>query len=117
MYISREVEKEILKGVSGFPVLTITGPRQSGKTTMIKHLFPGKTCISFENPDNYEIARTALYRLFPFSISELGSHNEPDIERALYKGYYPRIWDMDLSPGKVYADYFETYICRQSSGK
>ena len=58
MYIIREIEHEVLKGASGFPVVTITGPRQSGKTTMIKHLFPDKKYISLENPDNYEIART-----------------------------------------------------------
>jgi len=58
MYIDREIEAEILKGVSGFPVITITGPRQSGKTTMIKHLFPDKKYISLEDPDNYEIAKT-----------------------------------------------------------
>jgi predicted AAA+ superfamily ATPase len=175
MYIRREIEADIVRGASGFPVLTITGPRQSGKTTLIKHLFPEKNYISLENPDNYEIARndprgflnryldgvildeiqrvpellsyiqgivdeynipgmfilsgsqqfnllsgitqslagrTAIYKLFPFSISELGSRNESDINKILYKGFYPRIWDMDLSPGKVYTDYFETYIER-----
>ncbi len=58
MYIQREIESEVLKGAAGFPVITITGPRQSGKTTLIKHLFPEKKYISLENPDNYEIATT-----------------------------------------------------------
>ena len=57
MYIKREIEHEVLTGASGFPVVTITGPRQSGKTTMIKHLFPDKKYVSLENPDNYEIAK------------------------------------------------------------
>ena len=34
-----------------FPVLTITGPRQSGKTTLIKSLFPQYPYFSLENPD------------------------------------------------------------------
>ncbi len=34
-----------------YPVITITGPRQSGKTTLVKHLFPGLPYQSFENPD------------------------------------------------------------------
>ena len=63
MYIDREIGSEILKDASGFPVATITGPRQSGKTTMIKHLFPNKAYISLENPDNCEIAKTDPRRL------------------------------------------------------
>ena len=58
MYIERDIEKEILEGARFFPVITITGPRQSGKTTLIKHLFPEKNYISLENPDQYELATT-----------------------------------------------------------
>lgn len=34
-----------------YPVLTITGPRQSGKTTMARNLFKGKAYLSMEDPD------------------------------------------------------------------
>lgn len=34
-----------------YPVLTITGPRQSGKTTLVKHLFGHLPYYSFESPD------------------------------------------------------------------
>lgn len=34
-----------------YPVLIITGPRQSGKTTMIRALFPDLPYVSFEEPD------------------------------------------------------------------
>jgi uncharacterized protein len=34
-----------------FPVLTLTGPRQSGKTTLAKSLFPNKPYVSLEDPD------------------------------------------------------------------
>ncbi|HLG34598.1 MAG TPA: ATP-binding protein [Bacteroidia bacterium] len=34
-----------------FRALCITGPRQSGKTTLSKKLFPGKPYVNFENPD------------------------------------------------------------------
>ena len=42
MFIEREIENEVLDGANSFPVVTVTGPRQSGKTTMLKHLFPKK---------------------------------------------------------------------------
>ncbi len=35
----------------GFPVLAITGPRQSDKTTLARASFPEKPYVSLENPD------------------------------------------------------------------
>lgn len=34
-----------------YPVLAITGPRQSGKTTFLKNMFPDFTYLNLENPD------------------------------------------------------------------
>jgi len=39
-------------------VLTLTGPRQSGKTTLVKYLFPDKAYVSLENPDMRNFAKT-----------------------------------------------------------
>ncbi len=39
-----------------FPVLTVTGPRQSGKTTMLKHLFPQLHYYSLEDLDTRHFA-------------------------------------------------------------
>jgi uncharacterized protein len=50
-YIKRDIEPEALNLVKGFPLLTITGPRQSGKTTLARHLFPSLPYFNFENPD------------------------------------------------------------------
>jgi predicted AAA+ superfamily ATPase len=43
---------------TGFPVLAITGPRQSGKTTLARSLFADKPYVSLENPDEREFAHT-----------------------------------------------------------
>jgi len=48
MYITREIESRVAKLASCYPVVTVTGPRQSGKTTMIRHLFPGHTYVNLE---------------------------------------------------------------------
>lgn len=40
----------------GFPVLALTGPRQSGKTTLARMVFPSKPYVSLENPDEREFA-------------------------------------------------------------
>ncbi len=50
-YYNRDIEKEALELSSHYPVLTITGPRQSGKTTLARHLFKDLPYFSFENPD------------------------------------------------------------------
>jgi len=39
-YINRSLEKTILEANKYFSVISLTGPRQSGKSTLIRHLFP-----------------------------------------------------------------------------
>jgi uncharacterized protein len=39
------------------PVVTITGPRQSGKSTLCRDAFPQKPYISLEPPDQRDMAR------------------------------------------------------------
>jgi uncharacterized protein len=43
---------------SGYPVITITGPRQSGKTTLARAVFADKPYVSLETPDEREFAAT-----------------------------------------------------------
>lgn len=38
-----------------YPVITITGPRQSGKTTLAKSVFPDKPYFNLENPDTRQM--------------------------------------------------------------
>ena len=49
--IKRKISDRAKYLLSKFPILTITGPRQSGKTTLIKHLFKDFEYFSLENPD------------------------------------------------------------------
>ncbi|EOZ96797.1 ATPase [Indibacter alkaliphilus LW1] len=41
-----------------YPILALTGPRQSGKTTLLKNLFPDYRYVSLENPDNRNFAES-----------------------------------------------------------
>jgi len=38
-YIRRSLEPVLKRAAREFPVVVLTGPRQSGKTTLLKHLF------------------------------------------------------------------------------
>ena len=51
-YIKRSLEPVLKKAASEFPAVVLTGPRQSGKTTILQHLF-AKQCryVSLEPPD------------------------------------------------------------------
>ena len=54
--IKRHVEQKLLKFLKQYPVLMLTGPRQSGKTTLCKMALPDKPYVSLESPDNREYA-------------------------------------------------------------
>lgn len=56
MFVSREIYKELIESCRTFPVVTITGPRQSGKTTLLKNVFPDKKYVSLEDPDIRQLA-------------------------------------------------------------
>lgn len=47
----RDAINRLLRLARGFPVLVITGPRQSGKITLAQTAFPGYAYVSLEDPD------------------------------------------------------------------
>lgn len=47
--INRILSKKITDMAKVFPVITLTGPRQSGKTTLIRHLFKEYEYVNLEN--------------------------------------------------------------------
>ena len=49
--LNRQLQNKAKELLTKFPILTITGPRQSGKTTFIKHTFSTFEYYSLENPD------------------------------------------------------------------
>lgn len=56
MMIERQLSKKIKHLAKKMPILAIVGPRQSGKTTLVKYLFKSKPYVSFENSDVREHA-------------------------------------------------------------
>ena len=51
-YIDRALGAPLQSVHEIFPVVTMTGPRQSGKTTLCRHLYPDLPYINFENVQN-----------------------------------------------------------------
>lgn len=170
--IDRYMEPVLIDLAKKYPVVTITGPRQSGKTTLCRKVFPALKYVNLEAPDTRRFAtedprgflaansggvildeiqrapdllsyiqtmvdldhrsgqfiltgsqqfevmntisqsltgRTALLKLLPFSLRELGPMPPLDLDRLMITGFYPRIHDQQLSPSQALGDYLETY--------
>lgn len=175
--IYRETKIKLLNLSNSFKAIAVIGPRQAGKTTVVKTTFPDKTYYSLENPDirNYALddprgflstmpngaildevqrapllfsylqeildnssekglfiltgsnnfllqenisqalaGRVAYLNLLPFTSNELISEKllpETD-EEVLFKGFYPPIYDQNISPTDWMPNYIKTYIER-----
>lgn len=52
----RQIESELRKSAKEYPVVTVIGPRQSGKTTLVKMVFPDHTYVNLEHPEHRRLA-------------------------------------------------------------
>ena len=55
--IPRTLHQYVLRDAEYYPILAITGPRQSGKTTLVKAAFPGHDYVSLEETEPRLFAR------------------------------------------------------------
>ena len=59
----REIEQQLKKAASSFPITLLTGPRQSGKTTLLKTLFPDHKYLNLETPSTLQALQDDGYCL------------------------------------------------------
>jgi uncharacterized protein len=57
-YIARALAPQILKAGKAFSAVLLTGPRQCGKTTLLKHLYARASYVLLEDPDVVSRVRT-----------------------------------------------------------
>jgi predicted AAA+ superfamily ATPase len=96
--IPRQAEKTLTRYAKGFPVICITGPRQSGKTTLAKMAFPQKHYLSLEDPDTALLARSdprGFFVTWPQGLIIDEAQYEPELFTYL-KSYV----DKNPKPGK-----------------
>ncbi|MEE3392887.1 MAG: ATP-binding protein [Lachnospiraceae bacterium] len=84
--IERTLAKEMLELITQVPVITLLGPRQSGKTTLVRSLFPEYNYVNLEDPKTRELAITDYEGFFarykePLIIDEV--QRVPDILSAI----------------------------------
>ena len=66
MYISREIESDILKAIENSPVVAIIGPRQCGKSTLVNFLlnnYHGSVYLDMERPSDLQKMQDAEWFL------------------------------------------------------
>lgn len=81
-YIKRDLEAIVLEAAKYFPVIMVTGPRQSGKTTMVRQIFPNLHYYSLEDLDTRNFAMEDPVRFLHLHqegmiLDEV--HNFPDL--------------------------------------
>jgi uncharacterized protein len=96
--IKRTLSRKLVDLARQFPVVSITGPRQSGKTTLTRMVFEDYDYVSLEDPSEREFAHSdpkGFLRRFADGIILDEIQRAPDL-----LSYIQGIVDRDGSPGK-----------------
>ena len=96
--IARDLAPRLTAAAQTWPSITLTGPRQSGKTTLCRDLFPQHQYESLENPDVREFATEdprAFLARFPEGAILDGIQRVPEL-----LSYLQGIIDADPVPGR-----------------
>ena len=84
--LKREATSAILRLAEQFPVIAVTGPRQSGKSILVKMAFPSKDLVSFDDRNMRELAASNpkdFLRAFPDGVIIDEAQKVPDIFDAI----------------------------------
>ncbi|MGD0498525.1 MAG: ATP-binding protein [Bryobacteraceae bacterium] len=57
-FVPRAIQRTVLEAARGFPAVVVTGPRRTGKTTLLRRLFPRASYVLLEDPDVRARARS-----------------------------------------------------------
>lgn len=71
MFLERAITKTLLR-YAKFPVVGLFGPRQSGKTTLVKAAFTNHKYLNFEDPETRELAASDPKRFFKENENKYG---------------------------------------------
>ncbi len=99
MFIARQLESVLRNYASKFPVVAVVGPRQAGKTTLVRQVFTDHKYFSLEDPDTLEAIRADPRDFLEKNYGSLGLildefQNEPQI-----LSYMQGIVDANRRPG------------------
>lgn len=111
MYIHRSIVDHLRELEQYFPVLNITGPRQAGKTTLLKHLYPDYQYLSLEDPDLRQRAQEDP-RGFLRKYQQRVIFDEAQRVPALFS-YLQALVDEDRQPGRFILSGSQNFLLSQ----
>jgi hypothetical protein len=98
MWIARKYEPTLKALFRQFPAVVVTGPRQVGKTSLVRHAFPSHTYVSLDVPSMAEQAEKSP-EAFIQSFAEPLIIDEVQYAPSLFRHLKVRI-DQDKHPGR-----------------
>lgn len=102
-----------LKKVSGYyPVISLTGPRQAGKSTLLKDAFEGYEYISMEDPDISQLAKSDPRGFFD-RYNEGVIIDEAQKSPELFS-YIQNIVDTKRTPGRFVLSGSQNYLMHRN---
>jgi uncharacterized protein len=100
MLIQREIQSHLVKLVSQYPVVAVMGPRQSGKTTLVRESFPHYSYVTLEDIDRRLEAKEDPRRFFASFSSGSGLILDEIQEAPELFSYMQGIVDQVKRPGQ-----------------
>jgi hypothetical protein len=109
--IKRTLQNRIQEAAAHYPVVTLTGPRQSGKTTLVRETFPHHAYVSLETPDDREFAledSRGFLNQFPDGVVFDEIQRAPDLF-----SYLQGMVDEDNQPGRYILTGSQNFLLAQ----
>jgi predicted AAA+ superfamily ATPase len=112
MIIPRRITQHLDRLGKYYPIISLTGPRQAGKTTLLKKLYPSYQYLSFENPDT-RLAFQTDPKAFLSKYDNKVIFDEAQHVPELFS-YLQGIVDEDRTPGRFILSGSQNFLLLKS---
>ncbi len=114
MYIPRMISKSILERAKKSPVIGLFGPRQSGKSTLVRKLFPKHKYVNFEDLKLRSVAQQDTRAFLESYTNEYGLIIDEAQRVPEIFSYIQLVSDEDPRPGRFILTGSQNYLLMQS---
>ena len=112
LLIKRQLITHVRNAATYYPIVSVAGPRQAGKSTMLKQAFPDYQYVSMEDPDIYALATTDARGFFD-RYSEGVIIDEAQKVPNLFS-YMQSIVDKKRTPGRFVLSGSQNYLLHRN---